>query len=93
MSLEGEVAIVTGGAGGLGSIAVRLNTIAPGTMRTPIMESMGEDALAKFAQGVPYPKRLGSPDEYAALAQHLLENTYINGEIVRLDGAQRFQPR
>lgn len=48
---------------------------------------------AKFAAGVPYPKRLGLPDEFAALAQHLLENSYINGEIVRLDGAQRFQPR
>ncbi len=64
-------------------------------MRTPIMESMGEEALTKFAAGVPYPpKRLGlPPDEFAALAQHLLENGYINGEIVRLDGAQRFQPR
>lgn len=89
----GVMGLTLSGARDLGSIAVRLNTIAPGTMRTPIMESMGEDALAKFGQGVPYPKRLGSPDEYAALAQHLLENTYINGEIVRLDGAQRFQPR
>ncbi|MEO9326691.1 SDR family NAD(P)-dependent oxidoreductase [Gordonia aurantiaca] len=89
----GVMGLTLSGARDLGSIAVRLNTIAPGTMRTPIMESMGEEALAKFAQGVPYPKRLGSPDEYAALAQHLLENTYLNGEIVRLDGAQRFQPR
>lgn len=89
----GVMGLTLSGARDLGSVAVRLNTIAPGTMRTPIMESMGEEALTKFAAGVPYPKRLGLPDEFAALAQHLLENSYINGEIVRLDGAQRFQPR
>ncbi|MBD0861717.1 SDR family NAD(P)-dependent oxidoreductase [Gordonia sp. zg691] len=89
----GVMGLTLSGARDLGSVGVRLNTIAPGTMRTPTMESMGEDALGKFAAGVPFPKRLGLPDEFAALAQHLLENTYINGEIIRLDGAQRFQPR
>jgi NAD(P)-dependent dehydrogenase (short-subunit alcohol dehydrogenase family) len=46
-----------------------------------------------FAANVPFPKRLGKPDEYAALAEHLLENDYINGEVIRLDGAVRFQPK
>ena len=57
------------------------------------LEQIGEEGLKKFAEAVPFPKRLGSPDEYASLARHLLENTYINGEVVRMDGAQRFQPR
>lgn len=77
----------------LSSAAVRVNTIAPGTMLTPTMALVGEDALQTFAKNVPFPKRLGNPTEYAHLAQHLLENGYINGEVVRIDGAQRFQPR
>jgi NAD(P)-dependent dehydrogenase (short-subunit alcohol dehydrogenase family) len=77
----------------LGSLGIRVVTIAPGTMRTPIMESVGADALAKFAASVPNPRRLGKPEEYAALVQHVLENSYLNGETIRLDGAQRFGPR
>ena len=46
-----------------------------------------------FAHGVPFPKRLGEPAEFAALAQHIVENGYLNGEVIRLDGAVRFQPR
>ena len=48
---------------------------------------------AEFAARVPFPKRLGAPDEYAALAQHIVENSYLNGEVIRLDGAVRFQPK
>jgi NAD(P)-dependent dehydrogenase (short-subunit alcohol dehydrogenase family) len=77
----------------LSSAAIRVNTIAPGTMLTPTMALVGEDALQAFSKNVPFPKRLGNPTEYAHLALHLLENTYINGEVVRIDGAQRFQPR
>jgi hypothetical protein len=47
----------------------------------------------QFAANVPFPRRLGEPDEYAALAQHIIENAYLNGEVIRLDGAVRFQPR
>lgn len=61
-------------------------------MHTPIMDFLGEEKLGQFAKAVPFPKRLGTPDEYAFLAQHLLENPYINGEVVRIDGGQRFQP-
>jgi hypothetical protein len=57
------------------------------------MESVGDEALAKFAANIPNPRRLGRPEEYAALVQHILENPYLNGETIRLDGAQRFTPR
>jgi NAD(P)-dependent dehydrogenase (short-subunit alcohol dehydrogenase family) len=89
----GVIALTLAGARDLGSSGIRVNTIAPGTIRTPILEQIGEEGLKKFADAVPFPKRLGTPDEYASLARHLLENTYINGEVVRMDGAQRFQPR
>jgi NAD(P)-dependent dehydrogenase (short-subunit alcohol dehydrogenase family) len=89
----GVIGLTLVGARDLSSVGIRLNTIAPGTIRTPLMEMAPEEMLAKFAETVPFPKRLGRPDEYASLAQHLLENTYINGEVVRIDGAQRFQPR
>jgi NAD(P)-dependent dehydrogenase (short-subunit alcohol dehydrogenase family) len=89
----GVIALTLVGARDLSSVGIRVNTIAPGTVRTPLMELIGEEGLQKFAASVPFPKRLGRPEEYAGLAQHLLENTYINGEVVRMDGAQRFQPR
>src|SRR5690625_1795423 len=89
----GVIALTLTGARDLSSVGIRLNSIAPGTIRTPAMERATDAMLAKFAETVPFPKRLGTPDEYANLAQHLLENTYINGEVVRIDGAQRFQPR
>jgi len=57
------------------------------------MERVGDEALAKFAANIPNPKRLGRPEEYASLAQHILENPYINGETIRLDGAQRMAAR
>jgi NAD(P)-dependent dehydrogenase (short-subunit alcohol dehydrogenase family) len=89
----GVIALTLVGARDLSSVGIRVNTIAPGTIRTPLMALVGEEGLKKFAETVPFPKRLGTPEEYASLAQHLLENTYINGEVVRMDGAQRFQPR
>jgi NAD(P)-dependent dehydrogenase (short-subunit alcohol dehydrogenase family) len=89
----GVVGLTIVSARDLGSLGVRVVTIAPGTMRTPIMESVGEEALAHFRAGIPNPRRLGEPEEYAALVQHTLENSYLNGEVIRLDGAQRFQPR
>jgi NAD(P)-dependent dehydrogenase (short-subunit alcohol dehydrogenase family) len=59
-------------------------------MKTPIIESVGDDAIAKFAANVPFPKRLGAPSEFADARVFLLTNGYINGEVMRLDGAQRF---
>jgi NAD(P)-dependent dehydrogenase (short-subunit alcohol dehydrogenase family) len=77
----------------LGPLGIRVVTIAPGTMRTPIMEGVGAEALAKFSANVPHPRRLGRPEEYAGLVRHVFENDYLNGEVIRLDGAQRFQPK
>jgi NAD(P)-dependent dehydrogenase (short-subunit alcohol dehydrogenase family) len=89
----GVIGLTLVAARDLSSTGIRVNTVAPGTMLTPTMAQVGEDALAAFAKNVPFPKRLGTPIEYANLVQHLLENTYVNGEVVRIDGAQRFQPR
>jgi NAD(P)-dependent dehydrogenase (short-subunit alcohol dehydrogenase family) len=89
----GVIGLTLVGARDLAAVGIRVNTIAPGTIRTPLMELFGEEGLQKFASAIPFPKRLGKPSEYALLAQHLLENTYVNGEVVRMDGAQRFQPK
>ena len=72
---------------------IRVNTIAPGTMNTRLFAAAPQNVIDGLASQVPFPKRLGDPDEFAALAQHLLENGYINGEVVRIDGAIRFAPR
>jgi NAD(P)-dependent dehydrogenase (short-subunit alcohol dehydrogenase family) len=77
----------------LAAAGVRVCTIAPGTIATPPMLMVPEAMRDAFAANVPFPKRLGDPDEYAALAQHIIENSYLNGEVIRLDGAVRFQPR
>ncbi|WP_261553750.1 SDR family NAD(P)-dependent oxidoreductase [Frankia tisae] len=89
----GVVGLTLAAARDLGSLGIRVVCIAPGTMRTPIMESVGPEALAKFGAAVPFPKRLGHPSEYGALVTHILTNPYLNGETIRLDGAQRFGPR
>ena len=77
----------------LSSVGVRVCTIAPGTIATPPMMMAPGATRDVFAANVPFPKRLGQPDEYAALAQHIVENGYLNGEVIRLDGAVRFQPK
>lgn len=89
----GVIGLTIASARDLSSVGIRINTIAPGTMKTPIMESVGEEAIAKFAANVPFPKRLGSPDEFADAVAFLLTNGYVNGEVLRLDGAQRFSPK
>lgn len=72
---------------------VRVNTILPGIFETPMMKSLPEKAQQSLAAAVPFPKRLGTPQEYADLALFMIENGYINGEDVRLDGAIRMGPR
>jgi NAD(P)-dependent dehydrogenase (short-subunit alcohol dehydrogenase family) len=89
----GVIGLTIVAARDLGSLGIRVVTIAPGTMKTPIMEGVGEEKLAKFAANIPNPRRLGAPAEYAALVAHIFENPYLNGETIRLDGAQRFGPR
>ncbi len=72
---------------------VRINTILPGLFKTPLLEALPEKVKESLAASVPFPKRLGDPDEYAALVEFMLTNGYMNGECVRLDGAIRMSPR
>ena len=71
----------------------RLNLIAPGLFATPMMASLPADAQASLGASVPYPPRLGMPDEFAALVLHIVGNRMLNGETIRLDGALRMAPR
>ncbi|MBZ0292332.1 MAG: SDR family NAD(P)-dependent oxidoreductase, partial [Anaerolineae bacterium] len=73
----------------LSRMGIRVMTIAPGIMDTPMMAGMTETVRQSLGQQVPFPSRLGSPGEYAQLAQHIIENAYLNGEVIRLDGAIR----
>lgn len=89
----GVIGLTIAAARDLSSAGIRVNTVAPGTMKTPMMESVGEEAIAKFAANVPFPRRLGQPEEFADAVAFLLTNGYMNGEVLRLDGAQRFAPK
>ena len=77
----------------LASRQIRVNTIAPGTFDTPMLARLRQDIRDSLAAAVPHPRRLGDPDDYAHLAVSLLENPYVNGETIRLDGAIRMPPR
>lgn len=68
---------------------IRVMTIAPGVFETPMMAGMSDDVRAGLCADVPFPPRLGKPEEYAALVQHIIENSMLNGEVIRLDGALR----
>ncbi len=72
---------------------IRVCTIAPGLFKTPLLGSLPEEAQKSLGQQVPHPARLGDPDEYGFLAQHIIENPMLNGEVIRLDGAIRMAPR
>lgn len=75
------------------SEGIRVNTILPGIFNTPLLQGAPENVKAALAAQVPFPKRLGLPEEYAALALTMIETSYFNGEDVRLDGAIRMAPR
>ncbi len=72
---------------------IRVCTIAPGTFKTPLVQTLSEEVQASLGKAVPFPPRLGDPDEFALLAQQIVENGMLNGEIIRLDGAIRMPPR
>jgi len=72
---------------------VRVVTIAPGLFLTPLLSGMPQEVQDSLAKQVPFPSRLGRPDEYASLAKHIFENEMLNGETIRLDGAIRMAPR
>jgi NAD(P)-dependent dehydrogenase (short-subunit alcohol dehydrogenase family) len=73
--------------------AIRVVTIAPGLFDTPMLQGLPESARVSLGQQVPFPSRLGRPSEYANLVLHIVENTMLNGEVIRLDGALRMAPR
>ena len=72
---------------------IRVMTIAPGPADTPMLGELRDDVRASLEAQVPFPPRLGRPEEYAALVKHIVENVYLNGEVIRLDGALRMGPR
>ena len=74
-------------------VGIRVATIAPGLFDTPMMAGLPEEARRSLGDQVPFPSRLGRPEEYAALVRHIVENDLINGEVIRLDGAIRMAPR
>ena len=73
----------------LARFGIRVMTIAPGIFETPMMAGMTPQVRESLAAGVPFPARLGKPDEYASLVRHIIENSMLNGEVIRLDGALR----
>jgi 3-hydroxyacyl-CoA dehydrogenase/3-hydroxy-2-methylbutyryl-CoA dehydrogenase len=77
----------------LATIGVRVNTIAPGIFNTPLMNASPDSVKLPLIEMTQFPKRLGHPNEYAQLATHIVENKFMNGETIRLDGAIRMAPR
>ena len=111
MNIQGQAALVTGGASGLGEATarelarlgakvavldvnrIRVCTVAPGLFATPLMQQLPEPVQQSLAASIPFPPRLGKPEEFAHLACHILTNGHLNGEVIRLDGALRMAPR
>lgn len=92
-SKAGIVGLTLVAARDLAARAIRVNTIAPGVFDTPILSRFSDEIKDGLAKGIPHPRRLGQPEDFAALACHIIENPYLNGETIRLDGALRMQPK
>jgi NAD(P)-dependent dehydrogenase (short-subunit alcohol dehydrogenase family) len=92
-SKGGIVGLTLPAARELARAGVRVVTIAPGLFKTPMAEGLSAEVQASLAASVPYPARLGRPEEYAALVEQIVKNAYLNGEVIRLDGALRMAPR
>jgi NAD(P)-dependent dehydrogenase (short-subunit alcohol dehydrogenase family) len=92
-SKGGIVGMTLPAARDLASARIRVCTIAPGLFDTPLLAALPEEARRALGESVPHPHRLGTPEEYAALAAHIVENPMLNGEVIRLDGALRMAPR
>jgi NAD(P)-dependent dehydrogenase (short-subunit alcohol dehydrogenase family) len=89
----GVVSMTLVAARDLSPVGIRVVSIAPGTFLTPAYGKAGDQLEAHWGPQIPHPKRMGRPPEYAALVQHICENDYLNGEVIRLDGALRFPPK
>ena len=92
-SKAGIIGLTLPAARDLAQYGIRVLTIAPGIVETPMLATVSEEFREGLAKGVPFPQRLGRPDEYARLALSLVDQDYLNGEVVRLDGALRMAPR
>ncbi len=92
-SKGGLVAMTLPIARELARLRIRVMTIAPGIMATPMLLAFPQEVQDSLNQSVPFPARMGKPDEFARLVMHIIENDYLNGEVIRLDGAIRMAPR
>jgi NAD(P)-dependent dehydrogenase (short-subunit alcohol dehydrogenase family) len=92
-SKAGVVGMTLPAAREFARFGVRVMTIAPGLFHTPMVEGLPPDVQRSLGEGIPFPQRLGLPDEYAALVEHIVSNRFLNGETIRLDGALRMPPR
>ncbi|WP_018683522.1 SDR family NAD(P)-dependent oxidoreductase [Actinokineospora enzanensis] len=92
-SKGGVVGLTLPAARDLAGSGIRVLTIAPGIIDTPMLATVSDEFRAGLAEGVPFPKRLGKPEEYARLALSIIDQDYLNGEVIRLDGALRMAPR
>lgn len=92
-SKGGIVGMTLPAARELANFGIRVMTIAPGLVDTPMAQQIPPEARASLAAMVPFPKRLADPKEFAMLAQHIIENPMLNGSVIRLDGAIRLQPK
>jgi NAD(P)-dependent dehydrogenase (short-subunit alcohol dehydrogenase family) len=92
-SKGGIVALTMPAARELAQFGIRVMTIAPGIFLTPLLLKLPEEVQASLGASVPFPKRLGQPPEFAELVMQILENLYLNGEVIRLDGALRMAPK
>jgi NAD(P)-dependent dehydrogenase (short-subunit alcohol dehydrogenase family) len=92
-SKAGVVGMTLAAARDLSAAGVRVMTIAPGTFDTPMLARLPEEGRKALGAGIPFPRRLGRPDDFALLVEHIVRNNYLNGEVIRLDGALRMPPR
>jgi len=92
-SKGGIVSMALPAARELARFGIRVNTVAPGIFMTPLLQNLPEEAQQSLAAAIPYPARLGDPAEFADAVRFIIENQYINGEVIRLDGAIRMQPK
>jgi NAD(P)-dependent dehydrogenase (short-subunit alcohol dehydrogenase family) len=92
-SKGGVASLALTAARDLAGAGIRVMAIAPGMFATPMLAGLPEEALERLASAVPHPRRLGRPEEYAALVLHIIGNPMLNGEVIRLDGALRMPPR
>ena len=92
-SKGGVVGLIMPAAREFAQFGIRVNGIAPGIFSTPMLHALPEAAQQSLAASVPFPRLLGQPPQYAALVRHIIENRYLNGEVIRIDGALRMAPR